>query len=610
MSSLEQVPRRARHRPHHSLKRQRSSLRRSLIAGPGLLAALLLCLAAPSVAGAAVNVGTLNLDSKTGPENYVFTAGNTIYAQGKVDSADSSHLGRSHRFVFTDPAGAVRGMTACTPNGSAGGAVSGAYAVQASDPASNSATWKVVNRQYLDQQCATLEKASGAVAFNVAKATSYANAGLTTQAALFGKGANGYLTVAGLTAAKADWVMSWLLPGGATACANTLGADRPDSDANGGLPTGSGAFLQYAPGVALGAAWNLQSNYDGGCPAFSPANDGAWSLALKKDATHFVTLPAFAVDATPPSSSANSPAYPASGNFEVSYSASDSGAAASGLGKVDLYAKGPGDSSYSKVASDSSPGASGSFDYSAAKGEGAYSFYTVATDRAGNAEASPSGADSTTTLDATTPSSQASAPQYASTGAISVSYTATDPGADGSGLAKVDLYAKAPGDSSYSKVASDSSPGASGSLSYAAGGGDGSYDFYTVVTDKAGNVEAEPSGPDATTSLDTTRPSSQAGSPQYSTSAGFTVSYTASDPGSSASELAKVDLYAKGPGEGGYSKVASDSSPGASGSLSYSAAAGEGSYAFYTVATDRAGNAEAVPSGADTTTLLDTKLPT
>src|SRR5215213_2943728 len=118
-------------------------IRRASGAGLALVALLLLGLAVPSVAGAAVNMTTLNLNAKTGAENYVFTAGNTIVAQGKVDAADSTHLGRSYRFVFTDPAGATKGTTACTPNGAAGGAVSGSYAVQPSDPVSTSATWKV-----------------------------------------------------------------------------------------------------------------------------------------------------------------------------------------------------------------------------------------------------------------------------------------------------------------------------------------------------------------------------------------------------------------------------------------------------------------------------------
>src|SRR5207244_4817312 len=97
-------------------------------------------------------------------------------------------------------------------------------------------------------------------------------------------------------------------------------------------------------------------------------------------------------------------------------------------------------------------------------------------------------------------------------------------------------------------------------------------------------------------------PTSHASSPTYSTSTTITVSYTASDVGSG---LDKVELWAQAPGDAGFSKIDTDSTPGASGSFSYSAA-GDGSYGFYTVAVDKAGNREAAPAAADTTTLLDT----
>src|SRR2546430_9115846 len=58
----------------------------------------------------------------------------------------------------------------------------------------------------------------------------------------------------------------------------------------------------------------------------------------------------------------------------------------------------------------------------------------------------------------------------------------------------------------------------------------GSYDFYTRATDKAGNLEAAPAGPDSSTLVDTRDPTSSASSPAYSTSTSFTLGYTASDP--------------------------------------------------------------------------------
>ena len=60
----------------------------------------------------------------------------------------------------------------------------------------------------------------------------------------------------------------------------------------------------------------------------------------------------------------------------------------------------------------------------------------------------------------------------------------------------MELWAEAPGASSFSKVATDTIPVSGGSFSYAAPAGDGSYSFYTVAIDKAGNREAAPSTPD------------------------------------------------------------------------------------------------------------------
>ena len=345
-----------------------------------------------------------------------------------------------------------------------------------------------------------------------------------------------------------------------------------------------------------------------------PADVTNVSFGLDLDAVGVLRVDDFAIacaggceppplDTTAPSSAASAPASSASASLTISYEASDG--EGSGLAQVDLYAKGPGQGAYSKVASDSSPTATGSFSYTAAGGDGAYSFYTVAADNAGNVEDAPGSPDATTVLDTTAPSSAASAPASSASASLTISYEASD--GEGSGLAQVDLYAKGPGQGAYSKVASDSSPTATGSFSYTAAGGDGAYSFYTVAADNAGNVEDAPGSPDATTVLDTTAPSSAASAPASSASASLTISYEASD--GEGSGLAQVDLYAKGPGQGAYSKVASDSSPTATGSFSYTAAGGDGAYSFYTVAADNAGNVEDAPGSPDATTVLDTTAP-
>jgi hypothetical protein len=132
---------------------------------------------------------------------------------------------------------------------------------------------------------------------------------------------------------------------------------------------------------------------------------------------------------------------------------------------------------------------------------------------------------------------------------------------------------------------------------------DGAHEFAVRATDLATNTGAA-----ATRgfSVDTAAPSSGASSTPETTSKTISVSYTASDAGSG---LAAVELWVKVPGAGSFAKAATDNAPGGSGSFSYSAAAGDGSYGFYTRARDKAGNYEAAPAGPDSTTLLDTTPP-
>src|SRR5439155_306701 len=199
----------------------------------------------------------------------------------------------------------------------------------------------------------------------------------------------------------------------------------------------------------------------------------------------------------------------------------------SGFKKVELYVKRPGDSGFNLTQTDTPGGTSGSFSYTAAAGDGSYSFYTRAYDNAGNVEAAPASADTSTLVDTQNPTSSASSPAYSTSTSITVGYTASDPLKNGSnsGLKDVELWAKAPG-GSFSKVATDNTPGASGSFTYTATV-DGSYDFYTRAFDKAGNYEAAPASADSSTLVDTRFPTSSASSPAYSTSTTITVGYSA-----------------------------------------------------------------------------------
>jgi hypothetical protein len=66
--------------------------------------------------------------------------------------------------------------------------------------------------------------------------------------------------------------------------------------------------------------------------------------------------------------------------------------------------------------------------------------------------------------------------------------------------------------------------------------------------------------------------------------------------------LERVDLYAKGPRDAAFSRVSSVATTETSGRIPFVASQGTGEYAFYTRATDAAGNVEDAPAGADAVT--------
>ena len=213
------------------------------------------------------------------------------------------------------------------------------------------------------------------------------------------------------------------------------------------------------------------------------------------------------------------------------------------------------------------------------------------------------------TTDSVPPSSTASSPSYANA-TFTVSYVASDP-SPSSGLASVELYVKGPSDQYFERAQTDSAPPANGqgSFSYTPTEGDGEYAFYTRAVDGAGNQEAEKSSPDSITVVDTTPPTSKVTAPSpYSNTRALTLNYTASD-GAEGSGVTQIELFVKGPGDTTYSPAATQSIPASSGSFTYTAA-GDGSYSFYTRATDAAGNTEAAKSTPDASVIVDTVAPT
>ena len=278
--------------------------------------------------------------------------------------------------------------------------------------------------------------------------------------------------------------------------------------------------------------------------------------------------------------------------------------------KVQVYVSGPTDGgSYSLAHTFTGSGlTSDSFTYAASEGDGSYEFYSVATDAAGNVQTVHGSPDTTTIEDTVKPTSSASSPAYNNNDSFSVGYTAADAT---SGVTKVQVYVSGPTDGgSYSLAHTFTGSGlTSDSFTYAASEGDGSYEFYSVATDAAGNVQTVHGSPDTTTIEDTVKPTSSASSPAYNNNGSFSVSYTAAD---ATSGVTKVQVYVSGPTDGGsYSLAHTFTGSGlTSDSFTYSASEGDGSYEFYSVATDAAGNVQTVHGSPDTTTIEDTVKPT
>ena len=201
-------------------------------------------------------------------------------------------------------------------------------------------------------------------------------------------------------------------------------------------------------------------------------------------------------DGTPPTSAAAGPARTAQATWTVTYNAADIGF---GVRAVDLYVKAPNETTFTKVATDTGA-LDGEFTYTGTS-DGDYAFYSTATDHGGNVEAAPATADITTLLDQTAPVSRSTTTPLRNQTTIPVTYVTDD--ANGVGVATVDLFVKAPGQTSFTKTATDTD--LDGAFTYTAARA-GVYAFYTSATDRLGNVESAQTAADTVTRIDLTAP--------------------------------------------------------------------------------------------------------
>src|SRR5256884_3775963 len=133
--------------------------------------------------------------------------------------------------------------------------------------------------------------------------------------------------------------------------------------------------------------------------------------------------------------------------------------------------------------------------------------------------------------------------------------------------------------------------------------GQGVYAFRSIARDAAGNVEVPPSANDTWTMVDTIAPASHTlPLPTYEASLGFTVYW---GPQFDSPDIASYRIQSRDNG-GAWTEAATF--PVGTTSAAFTGQDGH-TYEFRSMATDRAGNPEAPPSGNDSWTIVDVTPP-
>ena len=225
------------------------------------------------------------------------------------------------------------------------------------------------------------------------------------------------------------------------------------------------------PSIA-GEQWTADKDLKGGPFYWRVRASDGWGNGSWSQVWSFIT------DVVEPSSRMNPlPKYQTSVNFTISWNGTDD---ASGIGGYDIFAA--EDTGIFEKWKSGLEGTSAT--YTGSDGH-SYSFYSIAIDRGGNREAGKSDAEATTTVDATAPASRVSAlSAFQRQAAFKVSWSGSDAT---SGIKSYDVYS-AMDDGGFDRWLS-----ATNKTSDNFEGEDGhAYQFYSIATDNAGNVQALP----------------------------------------------------------------------------------------------------------------------
>ncbi len=221
-----------------------------------------------------------------------------------------------------------------------------------------------------------------------------------------------------------------------------------------------------------------------------------------------------------------------------------------------------------------------------------YAFYSVATDNVGNREATPSGAQATTRVDAVAPTSSVLPLPGFSPASFTVSWSGQDD-AGGSGIGTYDVF-----------VSDNSGPFTAlltGTVLTSTGfaGVDGhTYAFYSVATDNVGHREATSSTVQVTTRVDAVAPTSSVSQLPGLSPASFMVGWSGQDD-AGGSGIASYNLFVSDNG-GPFTALLTGTSLT---STTFTGIAGH-TYGFYSVAADNVGNRKAKVEAAEATTTI------
>jgi hypothetical protein len=213
--------------------------------------------------------GLLSADAARLVRRAIFERGDTAYAR-----ATDLYTTRSYRWEVAKPDGSVVQSSSCFTGVTQ---KDDSYTIQATDPIGGGAStpWVYWLREFPNTTCAG-SATSYALSFWVAKAFAFDNPTdrnnctaepCANAKTYFFPGSTVYIRVLGFLSNVADINDTWIKPDTSTACANTAGADRPDSDSSLRLSTSYPILPPETP--------------DSPCPALAaPPDQGFWQLNL------------------------------------------------------------------------------------------------------------------------------------------------------------------------------------------------------------------------------------------------------------------------------------------------------------------------------------------